>query len=167
MASSSQRTWTSAERRIIAVDDGVDQRLAEEARVVVRHRDPEQADLDLVLHQARPELPLDPLEGLQQRGAVEVVDADLGSLQNLECDFVGRQVFAQGGLAAEDEQARHGRDHPPLLAAEQAQGAIQLLVGQREQRAVAAVARSMLCRSRSRSKGSKSSGEAAGIGSAE
>ncbi len=53
---------------------------------------------------------------------------------------MGRQVLAQGGLAAEDEQARHGRDHLPLLAAEQAQGGIQLLVGQRQQRAVASVA---------------------------
>ena len=96
---------------------------------------------------------------------MEVVDADLGSLQNLECDLVGRQVFAQGGLAAEDEQARHGRDHPPLLAAEQAQGAIQLLVGQREQRATAAVALDALPEPLPLQR-VEVLGEAAGIGSA-
>ena len=81
------------------MDKRVNERLTERAPVVVRHRHPEEAELQLVLDHAIDELVIDTLERTQQGRAIEVVGPNRRPVKNLERCLVGREMLTQRALA--------------------------------------------------------------------
>ena len=77
---------------VITMRQRVDQGFPEASRLDIGYRDAEQANLDLALYDAGQKLLLDALEQANQRPAIEVVDPDIGAVEDLECRLVGRDV---------------------------------------------------------------------------
>ena len=128
-----------AKPRKVAVDERVDERLAECPTVVVGDRHAEETDLHFLLDDPGLELRLNFLEGLDQRLAVELVHTHVRSAQHLEGDLVGRNVIAKKHRRSQKEQPRQRRPADACDRSHEAQRPVEFVVREREKALVATV----------------------------
>lgn len=97
----------------ISMEDRVVDGFTESVRGIVRYRQAEESNGNLLLGVPRREALLDVLQSSKKWAAEAVVDADLAVVaKHLKLDRVTREDVAQDLLSADEQHPRHVRDEP-------------------------------------------------------
>jgi hypothetical protein len=127
------------EARIVAMSQRVCHRLAKSPAIDRGDGHPEESDLQFALGRSSSKEFFHSFEHPEEWAAHEFVDANLCSLDDLECHLMTRYMVAEGGFSPEKQQTSDSRNAHAAVAADERERRVKLRVLQGEKRTVTTI----------------------------